>query len=60
MRGIKLFIGGVAVGLIVQLAIAQSENRGIVQLITLASVCRIWMRPWPTTRKHSGFPRLSA
>ena len=32
MRGIKLFIGGVAVGLIVQLAIAQSENRGIVQL----------------------------
>ena len=32
MRGIYLFVGGIAVGLIVQLAIAQSENRGIIQL----------------------------
>ena len=30
MRGLSLFIGGIAVGLAVQMAIAQSQNRNIV------------------------------
>ncbi|MGI9263698.1 MAG: VOC family protein [Gammaproteobacteria bacterium] len=32
MRGIFLFVGGVVVGLAVQFAVAQSQNRGIVRM----------------------------
>ena len=32
MRGLYLFIGGIAVGLAVQMAIAQNQNRDIVGL----------------------------
>ena len=32
MRGIYLFVGGLVVGLAVQMAVAQSQNRGIVRL----------------------------
>lgn len=32
MRGIYLFVGGVVVGLALQIAVAQSQNRGIVRL----------------------------